>query len=191
MTTILEHVKAAIADGLPARLEIQDSEPGVTFLDEGEFIPFADLNYNREYGYFQISLLPNIPRECENTPVDGRSLNRGVPGKRSRTWAENTHAVTGYIPPAWADELSRLSDNQSDAVRTAVDVALHPFAADSLPPIRLTDPAPCGISRGDGYCGNPATAAHVYRWRHPTYPGHLVILPVCRECAEKAAAHYQ
>lgn len=180
--TILEHVKQAISEGLAARLATQAGEPGALFLDEHEFIPFGDLNYNSDLGYFKMSLFPDARRECTNPPVvDGRSLNRGTPGRR---WAEMERRVTGYVPGAWADELIRLGRNQSDAVRMAVDIALHPFEPVNLDPIRLTDPLECGIRTGDGNCGKPAYAAHVYRWRHPTYEGHYVLLPVCRECAE-------
>lgn len=188
MTTILEHIKQSIVDGLAARLEIQDGEPGVTFLDEGEFIPFADLNYNQEYGYFRISEFPTIPRDCENSPVDGRKLGGG---KRGRRWASVTERVTGYIPPEWADALVRLQlGSQSDTVRTAIDLALHPFE-EGTQIIRLTAPLPCGIRTFDATCGKPATVAYAYPWRHPVYPGHHVLLPVCQSCAEKAAAVYR
>lgn len=190
MTTILDHIRRSITDGLDARLDIQNGVQGVTFFDENEFIPLDDLNYNPEYGYFRISQFPNIPRDCENAPVDGRVFNRGT---RGRTWAENTHPITGYIPPEWAKELVRLQlgDSQSDTVRTAIDIALHPFEETRLDPIRLPDPLPCGIRTGDGNCGSLAYVAYVYPWRHPVHPGHFVILPVCRECAEKAAEVYR
>ena len=185
--TILEHIKQSIADGLPARLTTQGGATGVLFLDEGEFIPFTDLNYNPEYGYFRISLLPNMPRQCENEPVSRRNLNRGATG---RVWAENDTRVTGYVPASWADQLVRLGENQSDAVRIAVDVVLHPFEDAKIDPIRLADPLPCGIRTDKKNCTNPATVAYAYPWRHPTYPYHYVLLPVCRNCAEKAVQNY-
>lgn len=186
--TILEHVKRAIREGfIPAELVIHDGEAGVLFLDENEFIPFADLNYSRELGYFRISLFPDEPRECENTPVTGSNLNAGARGRR---WARGAdHRVVGYIQPAWADELLRLGRNQADAVRTAIDVALHPFEPQTAV-ISLASPHPCGIRSGDGVCGQPAQVAYAYPWRHPVYPGHWVILPVCRDCAERAARTY-
>jgi hypothetical protein len=70
--TIEEHVMRAIQQGLQARLA-HDSRgvQGVAFFGShsslaGEFIPFSDLNYNSERGYFRVSAFPNLPRECSN-----------------------------------------------------------------------------------------------------------------------------
>lgn len=189
MTTIIDHIRQSITEGMPARLDIRKGEQGVLFLDENEFISLDDLNYNSQLGYFRISQFPGAVKECENAPVDGRVFNRG---SRGRTWAENTHTITGYIPPEWARELVRLQlgDNQSDTVRTAIDITLHPFEETRLYPIRLADSLPCGIRKGEGHCGKPATVAYVYSWRHPVYAGHYVLLPVCQECAGKAVEVY-
>lgn len=177
--TILEHIKQSIAGGMPARLEIHDGKPGVLFLDEYEFIPLDDLNYNEKMGYFQISLFPDAPREYENSPADGRSIQRGAVGRR---WAVNEQRVVGYVPTEWANELIRLGRSRSDAVRAAIDMALHPFEPVDIDSIRLTDSLPCGILTADGHCEKPAYAAHVYAWRHPIYGGHYVLLPQCKDC---------
>lgn len=190
MTTILDHIRRSIAEGMPARLDARGEEQGVLFLDENEFIPLDDLNYNEQLGYFRMSQFPGARRECENAPVDGRVFNRGAKG---RTWAENTHAVTGYIPPDWARELSRLGagSSQSDAVRTAIDLALHPFGDDPPAIVVLSSSLPCGVQGGSGSCGEPATVACAYAWTHPVYAGHFVLLPVCPSCAREAARLYE
>lgn len=61
-----EHVAQAIAEGMPGRLAVQGGEPGVIFPDENQFIPFSDLNYNSTYGYYQLSVFPNLERACRN-----------------------------------------------------------------------------------------------------------------------------
>ena len=187
MIIILKHIKKSISGGMLARLEMKDGVPGVLFLDEHEFIAFDDLNYNGDMGYFQISLFPDAARECKNAPVSGRNIHRGTVGRR---WAVNEQRVVSYIPPEWVNELIRLGKSQSDAVRAAIDVTLHPFESVDMNPIRLADSLPCGIRTADGHCEKPAYAAHVYKWRHPVYGGNYVLLPVCEECARVAAESY-
>jgi hypothetical protein len=63
---IRDHIRSAIHDGLPAAFAQQKGEAGVTFHDENEFIPFADLNYNNEYGYYRLSQFPDLSRDCTN-----------------------------------------------------------------------------------------------------------------------------
>ncbi len=60
------HIRKAINDGLPAEFAQHAGKAGILFYDERKFIPFDDLNYNSIYGYYRISLLPNIQRECTN-----------------------------------------------------------------------------------------------------------------------------
>lgn len=120
--------------------------------------------------------------------ADKRKNNRGQVGRR---WAAGVVRVVGYIPADLAKQLQAFGKNQSDAVRTAIDAALHPMDGDS-DVIRLADSLPCGI-RADtpsGVCGKPATVAHVNPLRSPVLPGHYVVLPVCQECAAAAAAVY-
>lgn len=63
---IQEHVKEFIVNGGRAEVVNRDGVDGVLFFDEVEFIPFTDLNYNNEYGYYKISLFPDIQRDCTN-----------------------------------------------------------------------------------------------------------------------------
>lgn len=37
---------------------------GIRFLDENEFIPFDDLAYNSEFGFFKKSQFPDEPNEA-------------------------------------------------------------------------------------------------------------------------------
>lgn len=63
---IQEHVKEFITNGGRAEVINRDGMNGVLFFDEVEFIPFTDLNYNNEYGYYKISQFPDIQRDCTN-----------------------------------------------------------------------------------------------------------------------------
>lgn len=63
---IRQHLLKSIRTGLPARYDVQAEDPGVLFLDEGEFIPFADLGYNSRLGYYRMSAFPNVVSECVN-----------------------------------------------------------------------------------------------------------------------------
>lgn len=120
---------------------------------------------------------------------DGRHANRGTPGRR---WAVNNLRVAVYLPSTWLNELIRFGKNQSDALRAAVDVALHPMEHESKL-IELADSLPCGIraENPSGTCGKPAKFAHANRFRNPWLPGHWVLLPVCRDCALSVARVYE
>lgn len=68
---IEQHVEEAIQSGMVARLIERNGKRGVLFLDidstpGGEFIPFSDLNYNSDFGYFQLSIFPLARRDCIN-----------------------------------------------------------------------------------------------------------------------------
>lgn len=129
----------------------------------------------------------NEARFKDEHQPDGRRSNRGATGRR---WARDTERVSSRIPPGWAKELVRLGNVQADAVRTAIDIGLHPFGPESLI-VELETALPCGIKANAGECGKPAFKAHAYPWRHPNYPGHWVLVPVCRECAAAAAKVYE
>jgi hypothetical protein len=59
------HVEADIDEGMDAMITSGESgELGVLFLEEDEFIPFADLGYNRTLGYFRRSQFPDQPNEA-------------------------------------------------------------------------------------------------------------------------------
>lgn len=120
---------------------------------------------------------------------DGRHANRGTVGRR---WAINDTRIAAYIPSDWVDELIRLGRNQSDAIRVAIDIALHPLEHESTV-IVLGDPLPCSI-RADtesGICEKPAHVAYANRFRNPMTPGHWALQPVCKECALAAAKVYE
>lgn len=62
---IREHVLPHIREGL-AHFDVQDQQAGVVFRDENEFIPFSDLGYNSEIGWFRISSFPGAENETSN-----------------------------------------------------------------------------------------------------------------------------
>jgi hypothetical protein len=63
---IRQHALAAIRQGMPARFDVRAGVSGVTFLDNGEFIPFSDLNHSAELGYYRLSTHPDAERDCAN-----------------------------------------------------------------------------------------------------------------------------
>lgn len=60
---IKSSIEQFIADGGPARIVEQNGQAGVLFTDENEFIPWGDLGYNADLGYFQRSLFPDVHDE--------------------------------------------------------------------------------------------------------------------------------
>jgi len=62
---IRDHVRSELKS-LPASFAQRGGQAGVIFHDENEFIPFDDLNYNSEYGYYRLSQFPNLQRDCTN-----------------------------------------------------------------------------------------------------------------------------
>lgn len=56
---IQQRIDQFITEGGAARVELRDGIDGVVFLDENEFIPFGDLDYNDKLGFFQISRFPD------------------------------------------------------------------------------------------------------------------------------------
>lgn len=76
-------------DELDAEITVQDAVPGVLFHDEGEFIPFSDLGYNAEYGFYRLSHLSQVVSDYATTsPYRVRALD-------SRDW------------PAWVLDVDR------------------------------------------------------------------------------------
>ena len=112
-------------------------------------------------------------------------------GKRGRRYGKFPTMIVIRIPQSVADELPRLGDNTSDAVRAAIQYALHPMRVDTTIAIKLVDDLPCGIRTGEGVCGKPAYFVNCVGWQHPVFAGHWVVLPVCKECARAAAQVYQ
>lgn len=87
---IRQHVLRSIYSGLPARVTVQEGAPGVQFdADEREFIPFADLGYSREHGYYRLSALPGVLSECESeNPETIHVLADSGDGEPLYVWAD-------------------------------------------------------------------------------------------------------
>lgn len=63
---IRNHALESIRNGMPATFDTVNRQPGVQFLaDDQEFIPFADLGYHPDYGYYRLSVLPGVASECD------------------------------------------------------------------------------------------------------------------------------
>lgn len=89
------HVLSAIRGGLAATMTQRNGVSGVIFHDENEFIPFTDLNYNNEYGYYRMSRFPDIQRDCTNE--NRENIHRGV------GFSDNWH------PYIWSDSGGNLT----------------------------------------------------------------------------------
>lgn len=91
---IRDHVRNAIHEGLPATVTQQNGLSGVLFHDESEFIPFDNLNYNQEYGYYQISLFPNIAHDCTNDNPEALHWGKDFDDWRPLIWADSGGNLT-------------------------------------------------------------------------------------------------
>ncbi len=49
------------------RIIERDGQPGILFLDENEFIPFSDLGYNSEIGFFSKSRFPDVKSDYKDS----------------------------------------------------------------------------------------------------------------------------
>jgi len=67
---IRQHVLKSIYSGLPAQIIVQGAVSGVLFFDGNEFIPFADLGYNSEIGYYRLSAFPGALNETTNENLE-------------------------------------------------------------------------------------------------------------------------
>lgn len=115
MDNIRDHVRKAINAGLLATMTQQSGVSGVLFADENEFIPFGDLNYNNEYGYYRLSLFPDIQRDCENDNPE--RIHKGA----------DFHE---WVPLIWSDsggDLTLLGDDYqlADLYQALGDYLLH------------------------------------------------------------------
>lgn len=91
---IRDHVRKAISDGLEAEFTQQNGVPGILFHgilfhDGNEFVPFDDLNYNSQYGYYRLSQLPDVERDCTNENPE------------TIHWGKDFHE---WKPLIWADD---------------------------------------------------------------------------------------
>lgn len=71
---IRTHVLRSIREGMEASFAVQNGWSGVLFHDEKEFIPFSNLGYNAELGYFRIALFSN--EKNETTPDNPETIHR-------------------------------------------------------------------------------------------------------------------
>jgi hypothetical protein len=62
---IKQLVDQAIAAGQPLRLETEGGVAGVLVTDRGEFIPWPDLGYSSELGFFSVADFPFMENEAE------------------------------------------------------------------------------------------------------------------------------
>lgn len=127
---IREHVLKAINGGLAAKQTQRDGVSGVLFTGpdsppDGEFIPHSDLNYNNEFGYYQISQFPDIARDCTNENPE--NLHRGE-------WPD------GWSPLIWSDSGGNLTMVGEDYQAADLYQALRLyFERGELDPERITE----------------------------------------------------
>lgn len=86
---IRNHIRSAIHDGLSAAFAQQEGKAGVIFHDENEFIPFEDLNYNNEYGYYRLSQFPDLQRDCTNENPETLHYGKDFPDWKPIIWADS------------------------------------------------------------------------------------------------------
>lgn len=67
-----------------ARFDVQAGRAGVTFLDENEFIPLADLAYSSEIGFYRLSQFPDV--EPQTTNENPWTLHPVTPVWRDDPW---------------------------------------------------------------------------------------------------------
>ena len=90
---IRQHLLSAINSGLPAQLTVQAAVPGVTFLDENEFIPFSDLAYNPDLGYYRLSQFPDAANETDNANPETIHVGEWGDDWQAYIWADSD----GYL----------------------------------------------------------------------------------------------
>ncbi len=96
-------IKEFIRDGGPATLTTQNGESGVTFTDENEFIPFGNLGYNRELGFYKISLFPDEHNEGGINFSTVSFLDNDGDGQY-REWAILVDDLTdGFVIGEWGE----------------------------------------------------------------------------------------
>lgn len=62
--------------GAPPQPRLRDEEIGVEF-DDGDFIPYADLGYNGDVGFFRLSETTGEPNEAAPYAASGRLIDLG------------------------------------------------------------------------------------------------------------------
>ena len=97
---IRDHIRKAITGGLAANFTQQAGLSGIVFHDENEFIPFTDLNYNNEFGYYRLSLFPDLPRDCTNENQDTIHHGKDFHDWKPLIWADSGGNLT-MLGDAW------------------------------------------------------------------------------------------
>lgn len=62
---IKEMIEKAIGEGEPIEIKTDGGKEGAFFSDRGEFIPFEDLGFSSELGFFSVSDFPFMENEAE------------------------------------------------------------------------------------------------------------------------------
>lgn len=84
MRNIRESIQSFINGGGNAVITVKRTTPGVLFTDENEFIPFSDLGYSSDLGYYRISQFPN--RKNKTTNENPESIHQYDTGDPSDDW---------------------------------------------------------------------------------------------------------
>lgn len=148
---IRDHIRKEIKT-LHAEFTQRGGKSGVLFHDENEFIPFDDLNVNREYGYYRISAFPDIERECTNENPE--TLHRGVDFHEWEPiiWADSGGNLT-LIGDSWqaADLYHALGEYLHNGILQPDAISEDDFAWDYMKRIDWA------ISEYRGYTGDART----------------------------------
>lgn len=59
ISAIREAIKKYVDESGMGRIEIQEDQEGVVFLDENQFVPFWNLGYSTALGFYTLSMFPN------------------------------------------------------------------------------------------------------------------------------------
>jgi hypothetical protein len=84
------HALKSIREGMPAIITVVDQQPGLHFPYDDEFIPFCDLGYHPNYGYYRLSVLPGVMSECDSTnPEQIHSMEQRPDGEQMFAWVDS------------------------------------------------------------------------------------------------------
>lgn len=96
MNNIRDMIEQYVRDTGQAHIEIRAGLAGVIFHDESEFIPFADLGYDRQLGFYRLSDFPDVLSQANS--VNPWSLHPVRVGNGERQYALlDNRANMGYL----------------------------------------------------------------------------------------------
>lgn len=78
------HIRESIDNGFPAEIVVIGITPGVLFKEQGTFVPFSNLGYNAEIGYFKLTDFQ--PYEESANEVDSSNPNTLHAGDYADGW---------------------------------------------------------------------------------------------------------